>query len=313
MALPAVEISALYKSFGSRAVFENAGVRVETGSVFGLVGLNGSGKTTLIRILLGLLRPDKGAARVLGLNPWLHKPDFYRRIGVILEHDGFAPNLTVARNLRLFAGAKGIPWPRVERYVDEVWAGTFIHAEVRGGSAKVKHLSRGQKMQCAICRAFLGEPEAFFFDEPTVALDVDAIDHFYGLVRQAAARGVTVVISSHQLPAVEELCDRVGMLHDGKISILTSETGGTRSAPWLVRCQDKREFGAIIEQIVGFPADYADGAWRFSAPQAQRLVPRIVSALAGAGCEIQEVRPDADAIKNRMRSVGRETQKRNES
>lgn len=306
MSTTAVEVDCLYKSFGVRTVFENACVRIEAGSVFGLVGLNGSGKTTFIRLLLGLLRPDRGSVRVQAQDPWLHKAEYYRSCGVILEHDGFAGNLTVRRNLRLFADARQIPWDTVERYVEEHWTGTFIYDELRGRNTRVKHLSRGQKMQCGICRAFLPTPSVFFFDEPTVALDVDAIDHFYSLVNHVRSRGATVIISSHQLPAIEELCDRVGMLHGRGISMLTPEAGRLHNAPWLVRCGGAEEYRAIIENVAGFPANYVNGCWHFSVTEGESAIPNIVSALVGAGCEIAEVRPDTDAIKRMMKTVSGE-------
>ena len=108
---------------------------------------------------------------------------------------------------------------------------------------KVKYLSRGQKMQCAICRAFLSRPDVHFLDEPTVALDVDAIDHFYSLVMRARGRGATVFISSHQLSAIEDLCDSVGMLHNKAITIVASASMGGAGGPvsWMVRCDGDAE------------------------------------------------------------------------
>lgn len=300
-----VEVEGLYKSFGTHAIFEDAQLALESGTVFGVVGLNGSGKTTFIRLLLGLLRPARGVVRVLGFEPWIHKPEYYRRLGVILEHDGFAGNLTVARNLRLFADAKGIPWKQVEAYVDEHWNTTFIHGELRKAATKVKYLSRGQKMQCGICRAFLSWPDAYFFDEPTVALDVDAIDHFYSLVRTARSRGATVLISSHQLPAIEELCDGVGMLHNRRISIIT--TGGrTKTGSWLVRCAADERYRAIIEEACGFPAEHHNDAWHFPVARPEAVIPAMISALVQAGCEITEVRQDSDSIKDRMRTISKD-------
>ncbi len=305
MADKTVTVVNLCKSFGEHSVFEDTSVDIETGSVFGLVGLNGSGKTTFIRLLLGLLRPGRGNVRVLGFEPWLHKQEYYRRIGVILEHDGFAGNLTVARNLRVFGDAKGLPWRQVEAYVDDQWFGTFIHQELHGSATKVKHLSRGQKMQCALCRAFLPRPDAFFLDEPTVALDVDAIDHFYSLVNSARDRGATVLISSHQLSAIEELCDTVGMLHDRGIHMLKPDDRKQKSQSWLIKCAGDEKCKAIIEAGCGAPAEYYNGCWRFSVADPETIVPKIVSGLAAAGCDITEVSPDEEAIKEKMRTLSR--------
>jgi ABC-2 type transport system ATP-binding protein len=300
-----VTVANLYKSFGEHTVFEDTSLNIEAGSVFGLVGLNGTGKTTFIRLLLGLLCPCRGNVRVLGFDPWLHNPEYYRRLGVILEHDGFAGNLTVERNLRVFAEARGVPWSQVETYVEGTWADTFLQKELRGSASKVKHLSRGQKMQCAICRAFLPGAEVFFFDEPTVALDVDAIDHFYSLVRSARDRGATVLISSHQLSAIQDLCDTIGMLHDHGIHILTADARKQKSHSWLVRCAGEDKYRAIIETACGATAEYYNGCWHFAVADAGIVVPKIVSGLAAAGCDIAEVRPDADAIKDKMRTLSR--------
>jgi ABC-type multidrug transport system ATPase subunit len=292
----------LSKSFGKNAIFERCGISLEEGSVFGLVGLNGAGKTTLIRLLLGLLKPDAGNVSVLGFDPWQHNPEYYRRLGVMLEHDGFAGNLTVAENLKIYASAKGIGFSQVKEYVERFWKDTFIARELAEGKKKVKFLSRGQKVQCAMCRAFLSWPRAYFLDEPTVSLDVDAYDHFCMLVRHASSLGATILISSHQLSAIEELCPEVGMLHDKNVTLLKSgaETGILRQ--WLVRCGPQEEYGKAMEALCGFPALYEGGAWhiRFAGPNDP--VPEIISRLAAMGCEIREVRPETDSIKERIRS-----------
>ena len=294
-----IEVRNLFKSFGKHMIFDGASVSIEAGRVFGLVGLNGSGKTTLIRLLLGLLRPDRGSILVLGFDPWQHKAGYFRQLGVILDSDGFAGNMTVAQNLKIFSEAKRMTWRQVEEYVDEFWHDTFIAGEIRGGRKKVKLLSRGQKMQCGICRAFLSWPAAYFLDEPIVALDVDASEHFYRLVKRAQSRGSTILISSHQLQAIEELCDEVGMLHNRSITILKS---GTEAKPWFVRCGKEEKFGRVIESICGFPPAYDGGSWHFPVLEPETAVPRIVSGLVAAGCDIAEVGPETDNLKDRMRT-----------
>jgi ABC-2 type transport system ATP-binding protein len=303
-----IEVKNLSKSFGKHTIFDGASVSIEAGSVFGLVGLNGSGKTTLIRLLLGLLRPGKGSICVLGFDPWQHKADYFRRLGVILDNDGFAGNMTVAQNLKIFSEAKRMTWGRVEEYVDEFWHDTFIAKEIRGGRKKVKLLSRGQKMQCGICRAFLSWPAVYFLDEPMVALDVDASEHFYRLVKHAQLQGSAILISSHQLTAIEDLCDAVGILHNRSITMLKSGAESAQPRPWFVRCASEEKFGRIIESICGFPPAYSDGSWHFSVLEPDAAVPKIVSGLAAAGCSITEVGPEMDNLKARMRIHYRDTQ-----
>jgi ABC-2 type transport system ATP-binding protein len=296
-----ISVENISKSFGKNVVFENCSVSVDVGSVFGLVGLNGSGKTTFIRMLLGLLKPDSGGLSVLGHDPWKHESGYFRRLGVILDHDGFTGNLTIAENLDLFAKAKGMAASAVASYVDEHWKNTFLHHEFFGGKKKVKFLSRGQKMQCAICRAFLAGPSVCFLDEPTVALDVDAVDHFYSLVEHARSRGATVLISSHQLSAIEDLCDTVGMLHNRCVTIVKAPGASGGAAVWTVACDNDERFGGIIANVTGLPAVFRDNAWHFEVKDPAALVPEIISRLVAGGCRIRGVCEAAGALKNKMR------------
>jgi len=293
---PVITLAHVRKSFGRTTVFGDVSLELCAGSVFGLVGLNGAGKTTLIRILLGLLKPDNGTCRVLGHEPWRHQTDLYRMLGVVLEHNGFWGNLSVAQNMRFFAKAKGIGRPDLEAYLREQWATTAI-IEKKG---KVKYFSRGEKMQCALCRAFLGWPRLYLLDEPAIALDIKAYDHFCGLVRRAREQGATVVISSHQLDAIEDLCDSVGILENGTITFLPAKKQGRR--PWLIRAQMRPEYGAVIREMTGGETVYRDGAWRFDIhPADTRVIGAMVTKLAAMGCDIGEVREESAGLRESLR------------
>ena len=304
MPQPVITVEKISKSFDKNVIFENCSLSVETGTVFGLVGLNGSGKTTFIRMLLGLLKPGRGGISVCGHDPWTHEREYYRKLGVILDHDGFAGNLTIAENLGIFAEAKGLDRRQVRAYVEEHWENTFLYDEYIGPGKKAKYLSRGQKMQCAICRAFLPLPDLFFLDEPTVALDVDAIDHFYSLVTRARDRGATVLISSHQLSAIEDLCDGVGMLHNRTITNVKDPARAGGPVSWTVRGDGDADarFGTIIESIAGFPAVFRENAWHFQVTGPETAIPEIVKQLASDGCRILEVGPEAASLKDRIRN-----------
>ncbi|MDR2578878.1 MAG: ABC transporter ATP-binding protein [Chitinispirillales bacterium] len=208
-----INIANLNRSFGNNPVLRDVSLRIEGGSAYGLVGLNGAGKTTLIRVLLGLLRKNGGVVEVAGFDPWLHRPEFYRAVGASFESDGFFGNLTVRENLRIFAAAKGISPEESDKYFEEYWGETDIFAATR----KTKFLSRGQKVQCGLCRAFLGRPRVLFFDEPAVSLDFLAYEHFKLMARKAKSQGAALLISSHQLEVIDDLCDRVGLLRDGSL------------------------------------------------------------------------------------------------
>ena len=302
MAKRYIHINEISKSFGIRRILDGCSIEINAGSVFGLVGRNGSGKTTLIRIVLGLLKQDAGNVTVLDCIPWQHEESLYGRVGVVLENDGFSPNMTVRENLAFFAGAKNKTWPEVEAYLNEFWKETFIYDEVHHGRRTVKFLSRGQKMQCGICRAFLGRPDILVLDEPTVALDVDAYDHVCGLIRYARQRGAAVLISSHQLSAIEELCDVVGVLHNKHLQIVSMQASGSDGQEWIIVADNVPAYGTIIEQYTGTGPAYRDNAWHIIVSMPDTDVPELLRLLINAGCGIREVKPIPIPLKEHLRA-----------
>lgn len=301
MSEASISVEHLSKSFGNKIVFDDCSFKIMQGSIFGLVGLNGMGKTTLIRLLLGLLHADKGTVSVIGYEPWHHDDHFYKQVGVVLEHDGFSGNLSVKDNLKIFAAAKGLSWAEIMLYVKEFWATTFIYSEVFTTQKKVKYFSRGQKMQCALCRAFLGWPKVYLFDEPTVALDVDAYDHFCHLSLLAQKRGSTILISSHQLSTIEELCDTIGIIENKKLHFLEDNHDASTPQQWILLSDGDEKYGTIIRQISGFQPSYHNGEWHFCVKEPQQIVPQIVRELACSGCRIREIRPEKHDLKGMIR------------
>jgi ABC-type multidrug transport system ATPase subunit len=293
---PVISVSGLSKAFGEYSILENLSLEINAGEVYGLVGLNGAGKTTLIRLLIGVLKADRGALSVLGTNPWSHDASLYRRIGVVLEHDGFWGNLTFEQNMKIFAAAKGVGWKEACSYVDEFWGRTTLYKNKKA----VKYFSRGQRMQCALCRAFLGWPSVCFFDEPAVALDVDAYDHFTALVKRARDNGSAVIISSHQLDAIDDLAGRVGMLHDKQLAELSR--GTTRGERWSIGADRNTAWAAIIKEISGCDPDYAVGEWRFDVSDPSKTIPALIARLVGEGCRICKAAPVQNEFSETIRN-----------
>ena len=293
-----IEIENLYKSFGEKEVLKELSLSLNPGNILGLVGLNGAGKTTLIRILLGLLNPDKGNCSVLGKNPAKHDRKYYRRVGVVLEHNGFFGNLSVLDNLSFFAEARGISRTQLDEYFSQYWKSTDIGKDNRS----VKYFSRGQKMQCALCRAFLGWPEVYFFDEPVVALDIEAYDQFCEMVRIARSKGATVIISSHQLDTIEELCTSVGILEKGCINLLESQPTRQEKEQWIIKADYNDDYQAVIEKITGSTVEYTNGRWRFSiSGNAEAVINDIISKLVSSGCSIYEVKPEKGSFRRSIK------------
>lgn len=296
---PVIHVQGMSKSFGATTIIQNLFLSIRKGQVYGLVGLNGAGKTTLIRLLLGILKSSAGTIMVLGRDPWTHDTALYRRLGVVLEHDGFWGNLSFEQNMSTFAAAKRVPWKEACAYLDEHWRDSDIYKSKK----PVKYFSRGQRVQCAICRAFLGWPDAYLFDEPVVALDVDAYDHFTRLVRHARSKGAAVLISSHQLEAIDELCDDVGILRNKKITeVAKIRVGSGLAKPWEIGTDNKEQWGAIIEETCGTGAVYEDHCWRFGVVLPDETIPLLVKRLADAGCAIRRVSPAGQSFSVAIRN-----------
>jgi ABC-2 type transport system ATP-binding protein len=296
-----IAIDALSKSFGKHLILDKVSLAIRQGERYGLVGLNGAGKTTLIRLLLGVLKPTNGALSVLGCDPWSHDSALFRRIGVVLENDGFCGNLTFEQNMKIFAEARGIAWKETARYLEERWGASGLCRNPK----PVKQFSRGQRMQCAIARAFLGNARVYFFDEPAIALDVDAYEHFKRLVLAAGERGATFLISSHQLDTIDDLCGRVGMLRDRCVTELEGIGGVKGKARWQLEADGLPEWGAIIRDVCGNEPALSEGVWEFSAAEYKSTIPQLVRRLVQSGCDIRKIAPMAgsfgDAIREEYR------------
>ena len=298
-----INVENLYKSFGDKKVLHELSLSINPGTIFGLVGLNGAGKTTLIRILLGLLNPDKGKCSVLGMNPVEHDKNYYRRVGVVLEHNGFFGNLSVLDNLSFFAEARGISSNQLNEYFSQHWKSTDIGRDNRS----VKYFSRGQKMQCALCRAFMGWPEVYLFDEPVVALDIEAYDQFCEMVHIAQSKEATVIISSHQLDTIEELCTSVGILEKGCINILDTMAKKQKDEIWFIKAEYKDNYKNIIEEVTGSSVEYKEGYWQILiSGSANSVIPEIVTKLVSSGCSVYEVKPQKESFRKSIKHFYKE-------
>jgi ABC-2 type transport system ATP-binding protein len=201
----------LTKRFGARTVVDGVSLEVEAGQVFGFLGPNGAGKTTTIGILLGLVRPDAGRAVLLGHDVSREPAAALRQVGAMLE-PAFYPYLSGRDNLRLLARGSHIP----ERRVDEVLA--LVDLVQRGGDRFATY-SRGMRQRLGIASAFLNEPRLLIMDEPTEGLDPAGQHEIHELVRALAREGRTIFFSSHVLSEVEQLCERVAILNEGRLVV----------------------------------------------------------------------------------------------
>ncbi len=205
-----IQFSSVSKSFKKKNILSNITFEIKPGEVCGLVGLNGVGKTTLIRLIAGTLTPSSGDISVLN-SSGERTGSFYRRVGIVLDSDGFNGNLSFTENLKFFAKAKRLSPQYVNQYIVDHWN------HLAEKTVQVKKFSRGERMQCSLARAFLGDPELLLLDEPASNLDMDGFDLLQGLVSSAKKRGSTVLISSHRLDAISTMCESALFLEGDSI------------------------------------------------------------------------------------------------
>lgn len=205
---PVVEVHDLTKRYGRLAAVDGVSLTVHRGEVFGFLGPNGAGKTTTLRMLLGLIRPSSGDVTVLGGRPG--DPKSLRRIGSLIEGPGFYPYLTGRTNLRAVARYAGVPASSVGPALEAV--GLADRAGDTFGS-----YSLGMKQRLGVAAALLKDPELVILDEPTNGLDPQGMRDMRELIVDLGRQGRTVILSSHLMGEVQQICERVAVIDRGRI------------------------------------------------------------------------------------------------
>lgn len=204
-----IQTENLTKFYGSARGIIDVNLSVIEGEVFGFLGPNGAGKSTTIRILLDLIRPTKGRASIFGLDSHQDMLAIHRRVGLLPGDLALYPKLTGGQNLRYLANLRGgVDWRFVEELAER------LDADL---SRQVKSYSSGNRQKIGLIQALMHKPDLLILDEPTSGLDPLIQQEFYKLVKEAQASGQTVFLSSHVLPEVERVCDRVGIIREGRL------------------------------------------------------------------------------------------------
>ncbi len=243
----AIEARGLTKSFHGRTVVHEVSFQVHAGEVFGFVGLNGAGKTTVMRMLVGLAKPSGGARLILGEES-LHD-GLLRRVGTMIEAPGFHPALSGRVNLRTLCRHWGLPTAEVEDKLEVVDL-------LRSADRPFSEYSMGMKQRLALAAALLGDPSVLILDEPTNGLDPSGVVAIRDLLRSLAAEGRAVLLSSHILSEVGQICDRVGVIHDGRMVAVASpgelqDSGASGAKRLLVRADPVEQAMDAIRRVPG--------------------------------------------------------------
>jgi len=208
-----IETRKLSRSFGNLIAVDNLDLHIEAGDIFGFIGPNGAGKTTTMRILVTLLEPTGGAAFIDGLDVTRQGKEVRRRIGYMPDFMGVYDDLKVFEYLEFFAAAFGIEYRKRQAIVDGVLELTDLVSK-RG--TLVDSLSRGMQQRLGLARVLIHDPKVLILDEPASGLDPRARIEIRELLRELKRMGKTIMISSHILSELEEICDRIGIIERGQ-------------------------------------------------------------------------------------------------
>ena len=282
---PPIEARGLVKRYGEIVAVDHVDLTVDRGDVFGYLGPNGAGKTTSLRMLLGLIRPTEGNALLFGRDPLVDGARALDGVAGFVEGPRFYPYLSGRRNLRLLGDLDGgVPSARIEEVLDVV--------ELRDrGKDRVGGYSHGMRQRLGIAASLLREPRLLLLDEPTTGLDPAGMRDMRELVKRLASEGITILLSSHVLAEVEELCNRVAIirkgriLYEGRLDELIESAGGG----YILRTSEpERARALLLAHGIEGPL-LVDGELRFQAEPA--AIEALSIALGQASIGISALTP----------------------
>jgi ABC-2 type transport system ATP-binding protein len=212
---PIIQLTGLTKHYGSVKAVDDLNLDIYKGEIFGLLGPNGAGKTTTILMMLGLTEPTKGSAFVCGYNATSNPIKVKRKVGYMPDSVGFYDNMTALENLAYIGRLNGVPEnelkERLARVLDVVGLTADAHK-------RTSAFSRGMKQRLGLADVLIKNPDVIILDEPTLGIDPTGVRDFLALIKQLSRQqGLTVLLSSHHLHHVQQVCDRVGIFVNGKL------------------------------------------------------------------------------------------------
>lgn len=277
---PALELDGLTKHYGKLPAVDGVSLKVEPGMVFGLLGPNGAGKSTLVKMALSVVRPTSGVARLFGAPS--HSPAARRRVGYLPEVMRLPEFLSGRGFLRLMAGLSGVPRAVARERIPKLLAEAQLDGFPR---LPLKDYSKGMTQRLALAQALLHDPDLLFLDEPTEGLDPLGRKQFRELLEVLKARGKTIFLNSHLLSEIELVCDRIVILHHGRIvrEGTVAEFTEVRGAWRLHVTENSRQAAA---SVLGQPI--SNDGFRLQARDTAELN-ALLDRLRAAGVEIEEL------------------------
>ena len=245
----AVETKNLTKKYEEFTAVNNLNLSIEEGEIFGLLGPNGAGKTTIVLMLLGLTEPTSGSCRIFSFDPIKEPLKVKRLSGYLPERLGFYEDITARQSLKYITRLNGIPQGEAYKRIDE--ALSMVGLDDRADS-KISKFSRGMKQRLGIAHVLVKRPRIAFLDEPTQGIDPKGISEIFDLLRHLNKdEGVTILLSSHLLHQVQQICDHIGIIVEGRMVIrgLVEDLDREEKQKWVIEIEAKNITDLIMKEI----------------------------------------------------------------
>ena len=290
----------LAKAFGTRMALADCSFQIDTGTVFGLVGPNGAGKTTTLRILAGLLQPTSGTALVDGVDVLAHPQVVRERVGWMPDFFGVYDRMTAREYLTFYASCYRIPRARVGRLAVDLMDLVGLPDRL---DTPVEALSRGMKQRLCLARALIPDPPVLLLDEPASGLDPRARVELRELVRELRSMGKTIVVSSHILPELAEMCTSFGFIDDGRMvasGTLEELTGGRDRTTLRINVAGDAHAAelALKEAAQVIAIRPGDGCIEVDVHAAAGATSAVLQVLIAAGINVTAVNPVGSSLED---------------
>ncbi|HEY9167844.1 MAG TPA: ABC transporter ATP-binding protein [Candidatus Kryptonia bacterium] len=305
-----ITTSNLSKNFGKLRAVREVSLHVNEGEIYGFLGLNGAGKTTTIRMLLGMIRPTSGEARLFQMSASPKNRDLWNRVGYLVEIPYSYPDLTVRENLEIIRRLRSITDPQcVSSIIERL--GLEEYADI-----PARHLSLGNGQRLGLAKALIHEPEMLILDEPANGLDPEGIVEIRRMLKELAAEnGVTIFISSHILGEISKFANRIGIIHRGRLlrEVDTDKLEGQLRRRLLVSTRDNPKANSLMKKRGLAASVLGDGMLSLEDQKAIANPENVASLLVNGGCPPVMLRVEEEDLESYFLRVIGSTSNRGES
>lgn len=281
----AVMVEQLIKSYGSNTVLKGISFQVNQGEIFAVLGVNGAGKTTLLECMEGLRKYDSGTVQIEG------------NCGVQLQSASLPENIKAKEALELFAKWKHTKIDKTS--LEFTGIKEFLNKQYT-------QLSTGQKRRLHLAISLLGNPDILFLDEPTAGLDVEGRVHLHKALKELKSQGKTMILSSHDMAEVEELCDRIAILKDGELAFIGSSMELTEriQTNYLIQLylSSEPDFSSLINSTI---QRKAQGCYTFQTTQLTDALDEIIQLLKSEGLEMKDISVDKQTLEQSFLTIAK--------